>query len=74
MRLKNIVLGYTIPDKLLAKAKIERLRIYFSGENLFYTTQLRTRYIDPEQLDGDGTNGRTYPMSKTVSFGLDLTF
>jgi len=73
VRLKNLVLGYTLPVGITQKAKIEKLRIYLSGENLGYYTPMRTRYIDPEQLDGDGTNGRTYPMSRTLSFGLDIT-
>jgi len=74
IRLKNIVIGYTLPKKWLKKAKIEKLRFYVSGENLAYYTPMRTRYIDPEQLDGDGTNGRTYPMSRTLSVGVDLSF
>jgi len=74
IRLKNLVVGYSLPKKWMSKLKIEKLRLYVSGENLGYYTPMRTRYIDPEQLDGDGTNGRTYPMSKTLSFGIDLTF
>ncbi len=74
IRLKNLVVGYTLPKKLMKKFNIEKLRVYLSGENLGYYTPMRTRYIDPEQLDGDGTNGRTYPMSKTYSFGIDLSF
>ncbi|WP_229311115.1 TonB-dependent receptor [Larkinella soli] len=74
LRLKNVVVGYTIPEALTRKVRIPRARIYFSGENLLTATPLRTKYIDPEQLDGDGTNGRTYPLSKTVSAGLNITF
>jgi len=74
IRLKNLVIGYTLPKKLMKKFNIDKLRVYLSGENLGYYTPMRTRYIDPEQLDGDGTNGRTYPMSKTYSFGIDLSF
>ncbi|WP_460942781.1 TonB-dependent receptor [Spirosoma daeguense] len=74
LRLKNIVIGYSIPQSITKKIRLSRARIYFSGENLLTFTPLRTKYIDPEQLDGDGTNGRTYPMSKTISAGLNLTF
>ncbi|MGP1422077.1 MAG: TonB-dependent receptor [Tannerella sp.] len=73
VRLKKLVFGYTLPKSFTQKMRIEKLRLYLSGENLGYYTPMRTRYIDPEQLDGDGVNGRTYPMSKTVSFGLDIT-
>lgn len=74
LRLKNVVLGYTVPESLTKKVRIARARIYMSGENLLTYTPLRTKYIDPEQLDGDGTNGRTYPLSKTFSAGLNITF
>lgn len=74
LRLKNVVIGYTIPEKLSRKIKIQRTRIYVSGENLLTYTKLRSKYIDPEQFDGDATNGRTYPLSKTFSAGLSLTF
>ena len=73
IRLKNLVIGYSLPQQWTQKIKIEKLRVYLSGENLGYYTPMRTRYIDPEQLDGDATNGRTYPMSRTISFGFDTT-
>jgi TonB-linked SusC/RagA family outer membrane protein len=74
LRLKNVVIGYTLPQKLTKKIRVPRARIYVSGENLLTYTPLRSKYIDPEQFDGDGTNGRTYPLSKTYSAGLSLTF
>ncbi|GAA4470180.1 SusC/RagA family TonB-linked outer membrane protein [Nibrella saemangeumensis] len=74
LRLKNVVLGYTFPESLTKRIYIPRARVYVSGENLLTYTPLRTKYIDPEQLDGDGTNGRTYPLSKTVSAGLSINF
>ncbi|MCF2519018.1 TonB-dependent receptor [Dyadobacter sp. CY351] len=74
LRLKNIVLGFTIPERLSKKVRIPRARIYVSGENLFTYTPLRSKYIDPEQFDGDFTNGRTYPLSKTYSAGLSINF
>jgi len=85
LRVKNITLGYTLPKAWTKKANIERLRVYFSGENLF-TIRFGdlTKYIDPEQAGsgisfndpGDATdrsdvNG--YPMGKIVSFGINLT-
>ena len=73
IRLKNLVIGYSLPQNWTKKIKLEKLRVYLSGENLGYYTPMRTRFIDPEQLDGDATNGRTYPMSRTLSFGFDIT-
>lgn len=74
LRLKNVVIGYTVPERISKLVRIPRARIYISGENLLTYTPLRSKYIDPEQFDGDGTNGRTYPLSKTISAGLNLTF
>lgn len=74
IRLKNVVIGYTLPEVLTKKIHIPKVRIYVSGENLLTYTPLRSKYIDPEQLDGDATNGRTYPLSKTFSVGLNLNF
>lgn len=72
-RLKNLTVGYTLPTSLTRKAKIDKVRLYFSGENLFTLTKLKSDYLDPEQMTVD-SNGRVYPYSKTFSFGIDVTF
>ena len=72
-RLKNLTVGYTLPKTLTKKVYLEKVRLYFSGENLFITSKLKSDYIDPEQMMHD-TNGRVYPFSKTFSFGLDVSF
>lgn len=73
-RLKNLTVGYTIPDRFLRKANISQLRIYFSGENLAYASPMKknTKYIDPEQAMMGNT--RIYPWQKTYMFGVDLSF
>ena len=73
LRLKNLTLGYTLPIK--AKA-IERARVYFSGENLFYISPLRKacKTIDPEVATTSATNDSMYPYSRTFSIGVDITF
>ncbi|WP_202183001.1 SusC/RagA family TonB-linked outer membrane protein [Chitinophaga solisilvae] len=67
-RLKNVTLGYTLPKHLTEKARINRLRFYFSAENIFTVSHLKAN-IDPEGLDG-----ALYPFQKTYSFGLNLNF
>jgi len=76
LRIKNLNMGYSFPKKVLSKANIERLRIYFSGENLHTFTKLKSKYIDPEQAASGGANGdaKTYGWSRTFSLGLDITF
>lgn len=72
VRLKNLQLGYTIPKRITQKVGIQNLRVYFSGENLFTITSLRDCF-DPETIDG-GYGGCVYPLSRTYSCGLSVTF
>ncbi len=87
IRLKNLTIDYSFSAELLKKAKIEKLRIYLSGENLFTWSPMfkYTRMFDPEVIgNGDsdfhsGTStsmgdGYSYPMLKTFTFGINLTF
>ena len=67
LRLKNVTFGYSVPKALLQKTKLEHVRIYFSGENLFEATPL-CRNFDPEQLDDS-----THPLQRTFSIGLNIT-
>ena len=74
VRLKNIQLGYTIPRNLTSRAKIQSLRIYVSGENLV-TFQKMTKLLDPEtSFTYEWMQGAIYPLSKSVSAGINLTF
>ena len=73
VRLKNVSVGYTIPQNLTRKIRIERLRLYFSGDNLWYWSPFHTKYIDPEQAMAS-SDARIYPFSKTFTVGLNLTF
>jgi TonB-linked SusC/RagA family outer membrane protein len=73
LRLKNLTFGYTLPEKLTRKVGIERLRFYFTGENLFFWAPgLHCNYIDPEMAQTNG-NLRIYPWQKTIMFGIDVT-
>jgi hypothetical protein len=51
---------------------IKRANIYFSGENLFVIKKIKL--LDPEQTGGRAGDGRTYPLSKSLSFGLNINF
>jgi TonB-linked outer membrane protein, SusC/RagA family len=73
-RLKNITLGYTLPSSLTKKASIQNVRIFVSGENLLTFTNF-SKLADPELIDAGGWGfGKTYPLSKTISCGLSITF
>ena len=73
-RLKNITLGYTLPQEITRKFYVENLRLFVSGENLLTITGF-TDLSDPELVGvGQWGFGKTYPLSKTVSLGLSVTF
>lgn len=73
-RLKNVTLGYTLPSHLTKKFFVNNLRFFVSAENLFTITSLCDTF-DPETIGiGSDYDGCTYPLSKTVSFGLSATF
>ena len=75
-KLKNLSLGYTLPQKYSRKAKMEKLRIYFSAQNLFTLTSYSGN--DPEiggnclMYNIDHQN--RYLPSRLYSFGIDITF
>ncbi len=70
LRLKNIQVGYTLPKKITQKVKIEKCRIYASGDNLLTFTDFFYAY-DPETPI---SSGGYYPQVKTFVVGLNLTF
>lgn len=69
-RLKNLQIGYTLPDQFVQKIGLSRLRIYFTGEDLFEITKSWHPYIDPETVH-DRPFG--YPFFRTFSAGINLT-
>jgi len=73
MRLKNIQLGYTLPKSLCSQVKLQSVRVYVSADNLFTISDI-TGVFDPELLGGDWGPGKLYPLSKTISMGLNVKF
>jgi len=79
LRLKNLQVGYTIPENILNKVFVDHARIYFSGENLLTFSKL-PKLFEPEtfvssDLSMGGVDlGEIYPITKMFSFGISLTF
>lgn len=71
LRVRNITLGYTVPKQLLSKVFVKNLRIYFSGQNLLTFDKL-PQGIDP--LVPNDAAGAIYPIAKSYTFGIDLSF
>lgn len=73
LRLKNISLGYTFPTKWLEKTKfLTYARVYVTGADLWETSKIRDGW-DPEASRTVTAYGR-YPFTRSVTFGLNLTF
>lgn len=70
LRIKNIQLGYTLPKSVLATLGISNLRVYYSVENLLTIDGMKIN-IDPESTS---ERMSSYPLLRTHSFGLNLTF
>lgn len=81
--LREILVGYTLPDKLVKKAKLNSLRIYLSAQNLFFHSSSGYRGINIEGRNTsgaystpliDGYQRGAYPIAKTYLIGIDLNF
>lgn len=83
LRLKNLTVGYSIPQRFVKKAGISTLRVYTSLENILTWDHLGDLPIDPEAISGVGFFNNSYNLSRTgtgiptfksVSFGVQLNF
>ncbi|MEO8414721.1 MAG: TonB-dependent receptor [Ginsengibacter sp.] len=76
LRLKNAEIGYQLPQKITKKVGIDALRVYASGLNIWTLTGLKD--FDPESPNtADGSiwvNSQVYPLNKTYSIGLSVSF
>ena len=70
LRLKSIEIGYTLPKFKSPAMKDFGLRIYFNAYNPLTITKLK--FVDPEHAGDD--LGRMYPLNKTYTIGLNLSF
>jgi len=69
LRLKNLQVGFTLPERLIAKARMTHARVYFSGFDLWEKHSVKGGW-DPESI----ANGFNYPFQRLYSFGMDITF
>jgi TonB-linked SusC/RagA family outer membrane protein len=85
IRLQNLQAGYNLPRSFVAKMKMQQVRVFLSGENLWSWSPLYklTKDLDVAGINGSdqdlhkGSNygdGWNYPLLKSISFGLSVTF
>jgi len=82
IRLKNITIGYNLPKNLLSKIGVDRVSVYFTGQNLWTWSPMfkHNPNMDPEnieradpELNSDAGQGMAYPILKTYTLGINLT-
>jgi TonB-linked SusC/RagA family outer membrane protein len=75
LKLRNLTFGYTLPKRIVNKAKMSNLRVYFSCDNVFslYNKKYRGFDTDPGGI-AQANYGFNYPISRNYVFGLNLTF
>ena len=80
-RLKNVQFGYSLPSYVSRMLRVQQVRLYFTGQNLYTLTKLK--FLDPESTEfngnlnniyGNNQSGRVYPTPVFYGGGLDITF
>ena len=70
VRARTIELGYSIPKRILERAKIQSARIYINGYDLFSIDNLAQYNVDPETVDD---NGLQFPQNRVINVGINLS-
>lgn len=72
IRLKSLILDYTLPKKITQKVKIDKVKIFFSGNDLWEMVNIKDGF-DPEMGEASVDNNG-YPYARTWSFGVNIGF
>lgn len=67
VRLKNLEIGFSLPQKWMKRMGIGGIRLAVSGQNLWSTNNMKAQSIDPEQ-----DNENQYPLTRNISFSVQL--
>jgi TonB-linked SusC/RagA family outer membrane protein len=71
MRVKNLTLGYTLPESVLQRIKLRKVRFFFSAENVFEISHIKVK-LDPESIGTGNKAQAAYPFQRTYTFGLNV--
>ncbi len=71
LRIKNVQIGYTFPKNIVTRFGLQKLRVYFSGQNLYNFTSFYKGW-DPENEIGTGDSPSFYPINSIYSFGFNV--
>ncbi|WP_142687957.1 TonB-dependent receptor [Chitinophaga polysaccharea] len=77
LRIQNISLGYKLPKSVINRLKLQQVRIYASAQNLYTWTKYLNFNPEVSNYEGPLTGGvdyGSYPLAKTVTFGINVGF
>lgn len=76
IRLRNVVLGYTLPQKLTSKFLIQQMRCYIKGSNIYTLTKFTgyTPEIGGYDVLSSGIDNGVYPLAAVYAFGININF
>ena len=72
LRLRTLTLGYNIPTEVLSKIGLKSVKLYATGTNLFTFTDFRS--YSPEQNPINNDNGTSFPETRNITIGTNITF
>ncbi len=77
LRIQHISLGYKLPKQLISRLKLQQVRIYAAAQNLYTWTSYTNFNPEVSNYEGPLTGGvdyGSYPLAKTVTFGINVGF
>lgn len=76
LRLRNLILGYTLPQNLTSKIQLEQVRFYLKGSNMFTLTNFSGYSPEVGSYDvlSNGIDTGVYPIPAVYSIGINVTF
>ncbi|MGN6511433.1 MAG: SusC/RagA family TonB-linked outer membrane protein, partial [Chitinophaga sp.] len=74
LRLKNVELGYRLPQPFVRRLGLQDVRVYANGLNLLTWFNLKIYDVDPESRRGSVEAYSSYPQQKIYNFGLQVSF
>ncbi|MBP3518729.1 MAG: TonB-dependent receptor [Parabacteroides sp.] len=78
LRINNLTIGYTLPEKFIRKCSLQRARVYVSTQNLLtissYSGYNPETSFKEDNVTAPGTDYGMYPLYRTCTFGINVTF
>lgn len=77
LRIQNVSLGYKLPKSVISRLKLQQVRVYASAQNLYTWTNYTNFNPEVSNYEGPLTGGvdyGSYPLARTVTFGINVGF